>query len=90
MAGIVAFRRYKSTPDGRIWYDRTLLRLPVLGGVVRARDATLADGWSTAAAVLATEAIPLLEEHREISGLVALESGTRTTRDWRVEPLERK
>jgi len=76
---------------GHILSPRTLRPVSgVLGAVVRARDATLADGWSTAAAVLATEAIPLLEEHREISGLVALESGTRTTRDWRVEPLERK
>ncbi len=35
VAGLAGFRRYKRTPDGRVWYDRTLLRLPVLGGVVR-------------------------------------------------------
>ena len=32
---IWGFRRYVHTEDGRIWYDRTLLRLPVFGSVVR-------------------------------------------------------
>ena len=68
---------------------KTLQPVPgVIGAVVRAPDATLADAWSTAATVLASDAIPLLEENRDLHGLVALTSGIKTTRDWRVDPLE--
>jgi len=34
-AAVYSFRRYIRSEDGRAWYDRTLLKLPVFGGVVR-------------------------------------------------------
>ncbi len=34
-AGFVSFRRYRATPAGRATLDRIVMRLPVVGGVVR-------------------------------------------------------
>jgi type IV pilus assembly protein PilC len=36
LAILVGFQRLVSTPDGRAWRDAQLLRLPVVGGIVRA------------------------------------------------------
>ena len=35
IAAVLAFRRYKRTPEGREWYDGALLRLPLIGPMVR-------------------------------------------------------
>ncbi|MDH5637247.1 MAG: type II secretion system inner membrane protein GspF [Nitrospinota bacterium] len=36
IAGIAGFIKYVSTPDGGEWYDRNILKLPVIGPVVQA------------------------------------------------------
>jgi type IV pilus assembly protein PilC len=35
VAGVFLFKRYYATPDGRLRTDRMLLRMPVLGGLIR-------------------------------------------------------
>ena len=51
---------------------------------IRARDATLADGWSTAATVLGTEGIALLETDPHVEGLVVTGDASARTSGWRV------
>lgn len=64
----------------------------VAGAVVIAPTATAADGLATAACVLGTRAVPILER-QGAEGLVVLTEGTRefrhrATRGWRTRPLD--
>jgi MSHA biogenesis protein MshG len=34
VAGIYVLRRYINTPHGRLWWDRTKLKMPVIGGIL--------------------------------------------------------
>lgn len=57
VAAVVAFRRYKRTEEGRQWYDRTLLRLPIVGGLVRMMSVSR---FAKTLGTMLTSGVPLL------------------------------
>ncbi len=70
---------------GHVLSPSTLEPVPgVIGAIVRAPNATLADGWSTASTVLGKDAIALLEKSEELDGLIGLRSGLHATTRFRV------
>lgn len=65
IAGAVAgFRAYIGRPDGRLWWDRSKLQIPVVGQVLRARFYAQ---FSQTLATLTTNGIPLLNALRLVN-----------------------
>ncbi len=59
----------------------------IRGAAVRAANATLADGWSTAATVLGRDAVELMERAGGPQGVVTLASGYARTSKWSLDPV---
>lgn len=57
VGAIAGFRRYKRTAEGRRWWDHTLLRMPVIGGIVRMMSVSR---FAKTLGTMLTSGVPLL------------------------------
>lgn len=64
VGAVVAFRTYISRPEGRLWWDRSKLQIPVIGNVLRARFYAQ---FSQTLATLTSNGIPLLNALRLVN-----------------------
>jgi type IV pilus assembly protein PilC len=65
IGGIVAFRRWTSTPGGRLAVDRSKLRLPVFGGLIRK---TSVARFARTLASLVRSGVPIMESMEIVGG----------------------
>jgi general secretion pathway protein F len=62
-----AFRFYTSTPDGRLWWDDTRLRIPVLGDALRKAETSR---FARAMSTLVGNTVPLVQSLQIASGIM--------------------
>lgn len=80
-AGAFAFKRYINTEKGRLWYDSTLLKLPVFGDLFRM---VAISRFARTLMTLLGSGVPLLNAMdivRNIVGNVIIEKSLQETRD---------
>jgi general secretion pathway protein F len=67
VAFVVVFRLYTRTPDGRLWWDRTRLRIPILGDALRKAETAR---FARAMGTLVGNSVPLVQSLQIASGIL--------------------
>jgi general secretion pathway protein F len=66
-AGITAFRLYVGTPAGRLWWDDTRLKIPMLGDALRKAETSR---FARAMSTLVGNSVPLVQSLQISSGIL--------------------
>lgn len=67
VVGIIAFRKWVKTPNGKVIFDRFLLKVPVVGKIIQ--ETTLTN-FTRTFGLLITAGIPLLDALTIVSGVI--------------------